>query len=115
MFTTNCIKNEEKKTEAVELKTTVGTKGGEGNVDIEWHRVINIEKLNAIVERIMTQHWGMAACRCWVCLAGREAGCRPREEYSTCEHESEKKYGHVKVEQNRTSGTGEAEEKDGEE
>jgi hypothetical protein len=30
-----------------------------------------------IIERIMTQHWDMAACRCWVCTAGRGAGCRP--------------------------------------
>jgi len=59
------------------------------------------EKLEEIVERIMTQHWDMAACRCWVCQAGREAGCRPREEYLLCEHESEKKYGHVTVEKNR--------------
>lgn len=34
-----------------------------------------------IVERILTQHWDMAACRCWICEAGREAGCRPREQY----------------------------------
>ena len=36
-----------------------------------------------IVERIMTQHWDMAACQCWVCMAGREAGCHPREGYPT--------------------------------
>lgn len=35
----------------------------------------------AIVERIMTQHWDMAACDCWVCTEGRAAGCRPREIY----------------------------------
>lgn len=35
----------------------------------------------AIIERIMTQHWDMAACRCWICVGGREAGCRPRERY----------------------------------
>ncbi len=34
-----------------------------------------------IVERIMTQHWDMAACQCWVCRDGREAGCRPRDAY----------------------------------
>ena len=61
----------------------------------------DIEKMETIIERIMMQHWDMAACRCWVCQAGREAGCRPREEYLLCEHESEKKYGHVTVEKNR--------------
>jgi hypothetical protein len=34
-----------------------------------------------IVERIMTQHWDMGACPCWVCVAGREAGCRARGTY----------------------------------
>jgi hypothetical protein len=34
-----------------------------------------------IVERIMTQHWDMAACRCWVCHEGRLAGLRPRPQY----------------------------------
>lgn len=36
-----------------------------------------------IVERIMTQHWDMAACPCWVCRAGRDAGLRPRQGYPT--------------------------------
>lgn len=40
-----------------------------------------IQRLKAIIERIMTAHWDLASCRCWVCTAGREAGCRPREEY----------------------------------
>jgi hypothetical protein len=31
-----------------------------------------------IVERIMRSHWDMAACQCWICVSGREAGCRPR-------------------------------------
>ena len=31
------------------------------------------------LERIMTQHWDMIACRCWVCVEAREEGCRPRE------------------------------------
>lgn len=35
----------------------------------------------AIVERIMTQHWDLKACDCWVCDEGREAGCRPRDRY----------------------------------
>lgn len=43
--------------------------------------VARCEQLDAlfdIVERIMTQHWDLAACPCWVCQSGREAGCRPR-------------------------------------
>jgi hypothetical protein len=34
-----------------------------------------------IVERIMTMHWDIFACDCWICKTGRLAGCRPREEY----------------------------------
>ena len=34
-----------------------------------------------IVEVIMTQHWDMVGCPCWVCVEGRQAGCRPREKY----------------------------------
>jgi hypothetical protein len=37
--------------------------------------------LQEITERIMTAHWDMAACRCWVCTAGRESGCAPRDKY----------------------------------
>jgi hypothetical protein len=43
-----------------------------------------VERLDAvveIVERIMTMHWDMAACPCWVCVDGRAAGCRQREVY----------------------------------
>jgi hypothetical protein len=36
-----------------------------------------------VVERIMTQHWDLSACRCWVCTEARAAGCRPRDCYST--------------------------------
>lgn len=38
-------------------------------------------KVVEIVERIMTQHWDMAACPCWVCVDGRAAGCRPTSQY----------------------------------
>jgi hypothetical protein len=38
-------------------------------------------KKRDIIERIMTQHWDIAACRCWVCTAGRATGCRPRENH----------------------------------
>ncbi len=34
-----------------------------------------------IVERVMTLHWDMSACRCWLCVAGRGAGHRPRDRY----------------------------------
>lgn len=34
-----------------------------------------------IVERIMTMHWDIFACHCWVCEAGRKAGCRPRDQF----------------------------------
>lgn len=32
-----------------------------------------------IVEQIMTQHWDMKSCDCWVCHTGREAGLSPKE------------------------------------
>ena len=41
------------------------------------------DEIQEIIERIMTQHWDMAACQCWVCRAGRKAGCQPREGYPT--------------------------------
>jgi hypothetical protein len=34
-----------------------------------------------IVEQIMTMHWGMAVCHCWVCKAGHEQGLHPRSGY----------------------------------
>ena len=34
-----------------------------------------------VVERIMSWHWDMQACDCWVCHLGRRIGLRPREEY----------------------------------
>ena len=49
-----------------------------------------------IVERIMTQHWDMAACQCWVCQEGHKADCRPRVEYGM---QSELELGSVEVEQ----------------
>lgn len=47
--------------------------------------------LRPIVERIMTQHWDMAACCCWVCNEGRAAGCRPRDQYLAFKHPDEKR------------------------
>lgn len=34
-----------------------------------------------IVERIMTSHWDIRACPCWVCEAGRDLGFCARDEY----------------------------------
>lgn len=39
------------------------------------------ERLKEVIERTMTEHWDMAACRCDLCEAGRDAGCAPRECY----------------------------------
>ena len=40
-----------------------------------------------IVEIIMTQHWDMKSCDCWVCVEGRKAGCRPRWRYLDAKRE----------------------------
>jgi len=42
---------------------------------------VEVERLAEIVERIMTDHWDLAACPCWVCVAGRGLGLGPRQEY----------------------------------
>ena len=49
-----------------------------------------------IIERIMTEHWDMAACHCWVCDAGRELGYGAKVEYLS--HNSKIKVGRVTVE-----------------
>jgi hypothetical protein len=49
--------------------------------DVDEIEAAACEPFREIIERIMTAHWDLASCRCWVCTAGREAGCRPREEY----------------------------------
>ena len=38
-------------------------------------------KNKEILERIMTQHWDMHACECWVCTEARVNGLRPKECY----------------------------------
>lgn len=54
-----------------------------------------------IVERIMTMHWDMAACQCWVCQEGRKAGCRPINIYNRGHHSNRNlNLKHVTVEQN---------------
>lgn len=40
-------------------------------------------KPEEIVERIMTQHWDLSACNCWICANGRAAGLSPRAQYPT--------------------------------
>lgn len=34
-----------------------------------------------IVERIMSAHWDIRTCPCWVCEAGRSLGFAPRDGY----------------------------------
>ena len=50
-----------------------------------------------IVERIMTEHWDMPACHCWVCEAGRKLRLHPQDRYLP--HKSEIKVGRVTVEE----------------
>jgi hypothetical protein len=38
-------------------------------------------KPDEIIERIMTQHWDIFACTCWICEAGRANGLGSRSEY----------------------------------
>lgn len=38
-------------------------------------------KPKEIVERIMTQHWDMVACDCWICEEGYKSKCGAKEEY----------------------------------
>jgi len=44
---------------------------------------MDTDKLTAkdIVEQIMTQHWDLIACHCWVCQAGRRTGIGPVKEH----------------------------------
>lgn len=39
------------------------------------------EKMKNIIERIMTQHWDLDACPCWICKAARKINCYPRNKY----------------------------------
>lgn len=50
-----------------------------------------------VIERIMSQHWDMAACHCWICEAGRILGYGTKEEYLS--YKSKIKVGRVTVEQ----------------
>lgn len=46
-----------------------------------------------IVERIMTAHWDMVSCPCWVCQAGYELGFAARDAYLPHKHDNRKRYG----------------------
>ena len=45
-----------------------------------------------VVERIMTAHWDMTACRCWICEAGRCLGFQCRDDYLLHKHGNREKY-----------------------
>lgn len=51
-----------------------------------------IETVNDIVERIMSAHWDMAACRCWACQAGREQGLAPRDKWLCSKDSNRRRY-----------------------
>lgn len=38
-------------------------------------------KPKEIIERIMTSHYDLACCNCWICKEGRKAKCHPRTIY----------------------------------
>ena len=61
-------------------------------------------KPREIVERIMTQHWDIAACKCWKCVEGRTNGCGARDEYLS--HKVKIKVGRVTVEKTKQTGGG---------
>ena len=45
-----------------------------------------------VIERIMSAHWDMTVCPCWICRAGRRLGYAPREEYMPRQNQNRKKY-----------------------
>ena len=47
-----------------------------------------------IIERIMSHHWDLTACDCWICQEGRKLGFGAREEY--LEHKSKEAVAHVR-------------------
>jgi len=48
-----------------------------------------------IIERIMTMHWDMTACRCWICNNGRLLGFGAKDVY--LEHKNGFKYAHIQM------------------
>ena len=53
-----------------------------------------VDGASHIVQMIMTQHWDLAACPCWVCNAGRVAGLHPTSDFLDYQRHG---YGTVKV------------------
>lgn len=45
-----------------------------------------------IVERIMSAHWDLAACPCWVCQAGDKLGFSARDGYLPHRDDNRKAY-----------------------
>lgn len=45
-----------------------------------------------IVERIMSAHWDLASCPCWVCQAGYKLGFAAREGYLPHKNGNREKY-----------------------
>lgn len=60
-----------------------------------------VMKKRDIIERIMTMHWDMIACGCWVCVAGRVAGCRPRTNHQQWRMPAEQRLAMVHVDDRR--------------
>jgi hypothetical protein len=53
------------------------------------------DKLNSfaeIIERIMSAHWDIVSCNCWVCKKGRELGLKPRDFYLAHKEDNRKNY-----------------------
>jgi len=51
-----------------------------------------------IVERLMTAHWDLAACRCWLCQAGDELGFHARDAYLQHKHGNAESHPVVRLE-----------------
>jgi len=45
-----------------------------------------------IIERIMTAHWDLTACRCWICEAGQKLGFHARDRYLQHKHGNRQTY-----------------------
>ena len=41
---------------------------------------------------IMSAHWDIVACNCWVCKKGRELGLKPRDFYLAHKEDNRKNY-----------------------
>ncbi len=50
------------------------------------------ESLEEIVERIMTAHWDIFACNCWVCRSARQFGLAPQDEYLQHKNDNRKNF-----------------------